>query len=157
MIAISFIIKSLSEEEATKLLQKIADHTIEQINQHIPKPIITGTPWVYRRESKEAGEPKVALITRELEHYLWAGATALDTPPYEIWSFDLQCPNHTIAIPDRDSPQIHILKPNQVSKLFKSLATNFSKMVEAEVSYNNDHTRTRLTYQNGNAITEEHW
>ena len=157
MIAISFKVTHTSEEKATKLLQQIADHTIEEINKHIPKPIITGTPWVFRRESKESGEPKVALITRELEHYLWASATALDTPPYEIWSFHVQCPNHAIPIPDRDSPQIHILKPNQVSKLFKSLATNFSKMVEAEVSYNDDHTRTGLTYQNGNAIKEEHW
>ncbi len=157
MIAISFIIKNVSEEEAAKLLQQIADHTIEQINQHIPKPIITGTPWVYRRESKEPGEPKVALITREVEHYLWASATALDTPPYEIWSFDFQCPNHSISVPDRDSPEVHILKPDQVSTLFKSLAINFSKMVKVEVSYNDDHTRTGLIYQNGNVTEEEHW
>ena len=157
MIAISFKVKNTLEEDATKLLQQLADHTIDQINQHIPKPIITGTPWVYRRESQKSGEPKVDLITRELEHYLWASATALDKPPYEIWSFHIQCPNHSIPIPDRDSPEIHIIKPNQVSALFKSLALNLSKMVDVEVRYNDDHTRTGLTYQNGNITEEEHW
>ena len=47
MIAISFIIHNVNEEEATKLLQQVADQTIDKINQFIPKPIITSTPWVY--------------------------------------------------------------------------------------------------------------
>lgn len=157
MIASSFIIKNTTEEKAEQLLQQIADLTKSYINKIHPKAILAGTPWIYKRSSNKPGEPPLILITRTLEHYLWVSAEAADEAPHKTWIFDIHCPNHVIAIPDRDYPKIHILKPDQVSTLFRNLAQAISKLVNTEVSFNDDHTRTGIIYQKGKATKEEHW
>ena len=157
MIATSFVLGKISEEKAAQLLQQVGDYTIDQINKIKPKAILTGTPWIYRRESKEPGEPSISLITDIMEHYLWLSAKAVDRPKHETWIFDIQCPNHAIAIPDRTKPEFHILKPDQVSQLFFNLAKGISTIIDVEVGYFDDHTNRGVKFLNGKITEKEHW
>jgi hypothetical protein len=157
MIIISFVINNVSEDKATQLLHQIADQTIACINKVHLNAIIAGTPRIYRRESDKPGEPALTLVSRTLEHYLWASATALDEPPHKTWTLDIQCPTHSIAIPDKSQPKVHTLKPDQVSTLLQNLAQRISQLVDVEVSYNDDHTRHGVIYHHGTPTKDEHW
>ena len=157
MIAISFVMGKISEENAAAILQQVGDHTITQINKIQPKAILTGTPWVYRRVSQEPGEPSISLITDVLEHYLWLSAKAVDRPKHETWIFDIQCPNHAIALPNSTQPQFHILKPDQVSQLFYNLAKGISTIIDVEVGYFDDHTKRGVKFLHGKITEKEHW
>lgn len=157
MIVISFVIGHTPEEKVKELLLQIGDHIITQLHKVLPHTTIEGPVWVYRRESQEPSEPSITLITDTLTQYLTFNAKTVDEPDYLTWIFTIESPHHIIAIPDHNQPLFHILQPDQVSTLLRTLAHTLSTLVDVEVSYNDDHTRTGIIYHHGKPTEEEHW
>jgi hypothetical protein len=158
MISITFMLRNTPEDKAVDILNEVGIVFVKELGKIVPFPFAPpALGATFRRIGTISGEPAVSLLSRGLEHYVWAGATAIDTAPYKMWSFDIQCPNHSIAIPDRNTSKFHILKSNQVSTLFSNVALALSQVVDVEVAYNDDHARHGVNFQHGTPTKDEHW
>jgi hypothetical protein len=158
MISITFTVKSINEAKAAKILDEIGIAFVKELGKATPSgfaPPAMGA--IYRRIGTAAGEPSLSLLSRGLEHYVWAGATAIDEPPYTLWVFDIQSPDHVLAIVDKKRPTIRALVPDQVSTLFRNLAQRLSELVDVEVSYDDDHARHGVIFHHGTPTKDEHW
>jgi len=157
MIGIDFRINNSSEAKATNLFQKLGYLFNDETARLLPFPFVPSMmDCIYQRTGTKSGEPAVELINRGLEHYIRASAHPTDRAAHS-WLFRLQCSEHIIAVDQPGVSRFHILKSEEVSTLFQSLAQKISKLVDGEVSYDDDHTHHTVTFRNGTPTKDEHW
>lgn len=157
MIGIDFQINNSSEAKVSSLFQQLGYLFNDETARLLPFPFVPSMmDCIYRRTSTKNGEPAVELINRGLEHYIRASATPTGKAAHS-WLFRLQCSEHVIAIDRPGISRFHILKSDEVSTLFQSLAQKISQLVDAEVSYDDDYSRRSVIFRNGTATKDEQW
>lgn len=157
MIYIYFKLDNTPEEEVISLFQQIGYIYTDETAKLIPFPFVPSLmDWIYRRTSTKNDEPSLQFINLGLEHYIRTYAQTSDTA-HRTWLFHLQCTNNVIAIDRPGKHTFHILQPDQVSQLFRSLAQAISTHIPSQLKYDDDHSRCTVTFQQGKALEEEYW